>query len=140
MVTAQEYVPGADEGDTRVLVAGGEVLRLQGEAAAIRRVPGRDDFRSTVHAGGRPVPGELSPAMARVVEAVGPILMRDGLFLAGLDFIGDVLCEVNVNSAGGLFDLERFTGLRFTRHLARLLVAEAERQRGSSASLVAVSG
>ncbi|MCX4240626.1 ATP-grasp domain-containing protein [Paraliomyxa miuraensis] len=132
MVIAQEFVPRADEGDTRVLVVGGSILRVGGAAATIRRVPAEDDFRSNIHAGGRPVPGVLTPAMERVVEAVGPRLVEDGLFLVGLDFIGDVLCEANVHSAGGLFDLERFTGQPFTEALARAMVEQIERERSAN--------
>lgn len=133
MVIAQEFVPGADDGDTRVLLVGGEIARLQGVPATIRRVPAHDDFRSNIHAGGRPVPGELTPAMERVAQAVGPRLADDGLFLVGLDFIGDVLCEANVHSAGGLFDLERFTGLRFAEHLARAMIEQIEREQAGGA-------
>lgn len=129
MVIAQEFVPRADEGDTRVVVVNGEILRVDGVGAAIRRVPAQDDFRSNIHAGGNPVPGEITAAMEGVVAAVGPRLVRDGLFLVGLDFIGDVLCEANVHSAGGLFDLERFTGLPFARRLALAMVEQIERQR-----------
>jgi len=126
MVTAQRYVPAADRGDTRVLVVGGEILRVEGQVAAVRRVPGQNDFRSNIYAGGHAVPGEVTEAMERVVESVGPRLVRDGLFLVGLDFIGDVLCEANVHSPGGLRDIERFTALPFTRHLARRLVEQVE--------------
>lgn len=131
MVIAQEFVPRAEEGDTRVLVVGGQILRVGEAAATICRVPAKDDFRSNIHAGGRPVPGTLTPAMERVVAAVGPRLVEDGLFLVGLDFIGDVLCEANVHSAGGLFDLERFTRQPFTEVLARMMVEQIERERAA---------
>lgn len=137
MVTAQEYVDAADDGDTRVLVIGGEVLRIDGVAAAIRRVPGRDDFRSNIHAGGHAEPGHVTPAMERVVEAIAPQLMRDGLFVVGLDFIGDVLCEANVFSPGGLFDLQRFTGLPFCQRLGAMMLDEAQRLKSRGRDLVA---
>lgn len=133
MVIAQEFVPQAEDGDTRVLVVSGELLRVDGVPAAIRRVPGRDDFRSNIHAGGHAVPGGVTPQMEVVVEAVGPRLVRDGHFLAGLDFIGDVLCEANVYSPGGFFDLERFTGLPFIEAVARAMIAEATRRRSTAA-------
>lgn len=131
MVTAQEYVSRAEHGDVRVLVVGGEVLRVGDQIAAVRRVPGQDDFRSNIHAGGRPMPGEVTAPMRRVIEAVAPRLAMDGLYIVGLDFIGDVLCEINVHSPGGLGDIERFTGQPFTRHLAQRLVREAERRRAA---------
>lgn len=139
MVIAQAYVPRADEGDTRVLVVDGRILRVDGEPAAIRRVPAADDFRSNIHAGGHAMPGVVTPAMEEVVSAVGPQLRRDGHALVGLDFIGDVLCEANVYSPGGLFDLERFTGLPFTRELARALVEGTRASAGGGSVAVVCS-
>ena len=37
-----------------------------------------------------------------VAEAVRPKLLADGMFLVGLDIVGDKLMEVNVFSPGGL--------------------------------------
>ncbi len=118
-VVAQEFVPAATLGDTRVIVVGGEVLAIDGVAAAVHRVPSRDDFRSNIHAGGEAQPGHVTPAMQRVIDAIGPLFVRHGLFMVGLDFIGDVVCEINAFSAGGFPDFERFTGKPFTREFVK---------------------
>lgn len=120
-VLAQAYVPGAEEGDVRVIVLGGQILEIDGTAAAIRRLPGAGDFRSNLHAGGRAEPARLTPAMRAVAEVVGRILMHDGIFLAGLDLIGDRVIEVNVFSPGGLRDAERFGGVDFCDAVVRSL-------------------
>lgn len=111
---AQAFVPEAVEGDTRVVMLAGEPLVVEEHAAAIRRVPGGGDFRSNVHVGGTATQGVLSEAARRVAVAIGPRLRRDGLFLVGMDLIGDKLIELNVFSPGGLFDAERFAGVSFT--------------------------
>jgi glutathione synthase len=103
-VMVQEYVPGAEAGDQRVLVVGGNVLEIEGRAAVVARVPRAGDFRSNVHAGGRPKPGELTPEMRGSVAAVSQWLDREGLFFVGLDFIGACIIEVNAFSPGGLGD------------------------------------
>lgn len=122
LVMAQAFVPEAVHGDTRVVVLDGEVLRVDGDPLAIHRIPGESEFRSNIHAGGRAAPGTVTPEMERVVEAVGPILMAKGIRLAGLDFLGALLCEVNVFSTGGFGDAERFFGRPFLRPaLERLL-------------------
>lgn len=112
-VMAQRCILGAEAGDTRVVVFNGKVLTLNNKPAAIQRVPKKGDFRSNIHAGGEAAPGIVTEAMHEVVAAIGPKLMTDGLFLAGLDFIGAQLVEVNVFSTGGLRDAERFTGEQF---------------------------
>ncbi|MDA0267334.1 MAG: hypothetical protein O3A14_10335 [Cyanobacteria bacterium] len=113
LVMVQRCIPGAEAGDTRVVVFNGQVLMLNGQPAAIQRVPPQGDFRSNLHAGGRAEPGIVTAAMAKVVAAIGPKLLQDGLFLAGLDFIGSQLVEINVFSTGGLRNAEQFTGEAF---------------------------
>lgn len=113
-VMAQAFVPEATEGDTRLVVMDGALLEVDGRAAAIRRVPAGDDFRSNIHAGGHAELGVVTEAMRDVVAQVGPQLTHDGIWLAGLDFIGGRIVEVNVFSTGGLRDAERFTGADFT--------------------------
>lgn len=112
-VVAQEFVPEARNGDTRVLVLDGHVLERGDAVAAVQRVPHGRDFRSNIHAGGTATPGKVTPAMRRVVRDIAPTLDALGLRLVGLDFIGDVVCEVNVYSTGGFADAELFTGVDF---------------------------
>ena len=40
--------------------------------------------------------------MKKIVEIVGPKLIRDGLFFVGLDIVKDKLIEINVLSPGGM--------------------------------------
>ncbi|MCB9791957.1 MAG: glutathione synthase [Alphaproteobacteria bacterium] len=110
---AQRFVPEAVEGDTRLLVLQGRILRLGEAVCAVRRVPGGGDFRSNVSAGGHAAPPLIRPVMEEIVAAVGPRLVADGLFLAGLDLIGDVVVEINVFSPGGLQDSGAYAGVDF---------------------------
>ena len=45
--------------------------------------------------------------MLQIAEAVRPKLLADGMFLVGLDIVGDKLMEVNVFSPGGLGSCEQ---------------------------------
>jgi glutathione synthase len=51
-VIAQEYLPAAEDGDTRLILLNGEPLRYKGKYAAYRRVRTGGDMRSNIHAGG----------------------------------------------------------------------------------------
>ena len=57
-----------------------------------------------------------------MTAAIGPQLARHGLFLVGLDFIGDVVCEINVHSPGGFPDFERFSGKPFIKVFIDMLL------------------
>jgi glutathione synthase len=125
---AQSLVPGAEKGDTRVVVLEGEILEIDGHPAAIRRVPASGDFRSNLHAGGRAERAIIAPIMREAVAALAPLLRRDGLFLVGVDFIVDQIIEVNVFSTGGLRDAERFSGRDFCEAILAALQRRLEQR------------
>jgi glutathione synthase len=110
---AQRFLPEAAAGDTRVIVVGGRILEIDGHAAAVSRVPARGDFRSNVHAGGKPALGVVTSGMRAVVRKIGKQLVRDGLFLVGVDFIADKILEINVFSPGGFGNAMEHTQLDF---------------------------
>lgn len=122
LVVAQDFVPAAVEGDVRVIVLDGDVLEIDGRCAAIRRVPNKSDFRSNIHAGGRAEPGVVTTEMRAATQAIGEILVRKGIRLAGLDFLGGVICEANVFSTGGFVDAERFFDRPFLDHTIEALL------------------
>lgn len=95
-VILQEYAHGAENGDVRIMMLNGEPI------GAMRRVPAQDDIRSNVHAGGTVVKHTLTRKEKLLCKAVGPKLVRDGLYFTGLDVIGEKLIEVNVLSPGGI--------------------------------------
>lgn len=130
-VVAQEYLPAASEGDVRLFMMNGAPLEVGGRYAAIRRISRTGDFRSNMTAGGvaEPVqPGETGLALA---AAVGPALRRDGIFLAGLDLVGDRIVEINTLSPGGLWSAGEFERVDFAdaviQAVERKLVRKAAR-------------
>ena len=118
---AQEYLPEAAKGDTRLFVMNGEALRHRGKYAAFRRVRQGGDMRSNIHAGGRLARAEIGPEALRLVEIVRPKLMRDGMFLVGLDIVGDKLMEINVFSPGGLGSAQKFENVNFSEAVMQAL-------------------
>ncbi|MGH7200584.1 MAG: glutathione synthetase [Planctomycetaceae bacterium] len=118
-VIVQEFLPAAVEGDVRLFVMNGRALEHDGKHAAFRRVNKTGDARSNMHAGGKSEPAEVDEHMLELVEMVRPKLVRDGMFLVGLDIAGNKLMEINVFSPGGLGSIERFTGVDFMEIVIR---------------------
>lgn len=112
-VVAQEYLPAAREGDVRMFVMNGVPLQVDGRYAAFRRVPQDGDPRSNMHAGGRPERVEMTDELLGIAEVVRPKLIQDGMFLVGLDVVGDKLLEVNVFSPGGLGTVQKMEKVDF---------------------------
>jgi glutathione synthase len=105
-VILQDYVDGADEGDVRILMLNGEPI------GAMRRVPAEGELRSNIHAGGREKKHILTREEKALCRAVGPQLVRDGLYFAGLDVINGKLIEVNVLSPGGITRINRLNRVK----------------------------
>ncbi len=55
----------------------------------------------------------MDETMLSIVEKCKPTLVNDGMFLVGLDLVGDKLLEVNVFSPGGLGSAQKVTGADF---------------------------
>ncbi len=101
-VIAQEYLPAAEKGDIRLFMMNGLPLRYRGKYAAFRRIRSADDMRSNIHAGGKKAQAEINSTHLELAKMVRPKLVQDGMFLVGLDIVGDKLMEINVFSPGGL--------------------------------------
>ena len=95
-VILQDYIKGADQGDIRILLLNGEPV------GAMRRVPGGNDHRSNVSAGGSIAKHTLTKSEKALCKQIGPKLVSDGLYFVGIDVIGGMLVEVNVMSPGGI--------------------------------------
>lgn len=101
-VVVQEYLDDAEDGDIRMFVMNGAALTVDGRYAAFRRFNKEKDVRSNMHVGGEAKAVKVTDDMLRMVEMVKPKLIADGMFLVGLDIVGNKLMEVNVFSPGGL--------------------------------------
>lgn len=120
-VIVQEYLPAAESGDMRLFVMNGEAFKYRGKYCAFRRVRKGGDMRSNLHAGGGLSRADIGPDALELVEMVRPKLIQDGMFLVGLDIVGNKLMEINVFSPGGLGSAQRFEGVNFAEGVVKAL-------------------
>ena len=113
-IIAQAYVPAAKKGDIRLFLMNGRPLEIDGKYAALRRVAAKDDIRSNIHAGGTAEAVEIGKVELDIAEIIRPKLMADGMFLIGVDIVGDKILEVNVFSPGNLHSCSELAGVDFS--------------------------
>ena len=99
---AQSYIPAATEGDIRLFLMNGAPLQRDGAYAAMRRVPAKGEIRSNMHVKGTAAKARMTDQVLAVADCVRPKLVQDGLFLVGLDIVGDKILEINAFTPGGL--------------------------------------
>lgn len=121
-IIAQEYLEAAKGGDTRLFVVNGRPLEVDGHYAAFRRISKSGDARSNLSSGGSIAKAKIDDQALRIVEVVRPKLVADGMFMVGLDIVGDKLMEINVLSPGGLGSAESLEdGTKFSRAIVEKL-------------------
>jgi glutathione synthase len=99
-VMAQRYLPQIKQGDKRIIVIDGEPLPY-----ALARIPKAGETRGNLAAGGTGFAQPLTERDFEIARTVGAVLKQQGLFLVGLDVIGDHLTEINVTSPTGMVEI-----------------------------------
>lgn len=97
----QKYLPQVKQGDKRIILVNGLPV------GAFLRQPQTNQVRSNLRVGGTAVPVDLNTRDHEICEALAPFLKQWGLYLVGLDVIGNYLTEVNVTSPTGFASLEQ---------------------------------
>lgn len=113
---AQKYLPEIVQGDKRLLLINGEAVPF-----VLARIPQAGDIRGNLAAGGKGEAQPLTSAETRIAQTLGPILAKRGLFLVGLDIIGDRLTEINVTSPTCFVEITEQTGYDVAKHWLREL-------------------
>jgi len=121
-ILIQKFISESRGRDIRALVIDGEVR------AAMRRVAGRNEFRSNIHRGGMGEPISLTGAYRDIASRAAAAV---GLKLAGVDILesssGPLVIEVNASP--GFQGLELATGANIAGMIAEFAVSQVRRRR-----------
>jgi glutathione synthase len=104
-IMAQRYLPAISEGDKRILLIDGAVVPW-----ALARIPKAGETRGNLAAGGTARAQPLSARDLHIAETIAPWAREHGIFLTGLDVIGNCLTEINVTSPTGFQEITAQTG------------------------------
>ncbi len=113
---AMKYMERVDKGDKRIVVANERILNCA------LRTPPAGSWLCNVSMGGKATLSSPTPEEQAMVEAVAPLLKRQGIFLFGLDTLEDEtgtrkLSEINTLSVGGIVPSAANSGKPLTRWL-----------------------
>jgi glutathione synthase len=121
-IMAQRYIPEIVHGDKRVLIINGEPVPY-----ALARIPLAGETRGNLAAGGRGVAQPLTKQDLFTARSIGAILAPRGIFLIGLDIIGEYVTEINVTSPTCFVEISEQTdfdvAIHFVQSLEKILSA-----------------
>jgi glutathione synthase len=123
---AQEYVREAEDGERRVLLLGGEPIRIDNQVAIYRRLPGLTDTprRKSVRRGIEQRRCKFGPAEERICELLRPKLLADGLYFVSVDLAGNKILELDAFTPAGIHSLREI----YRMDVAQTIITDLERR------------
>lgn len=115
----QQFIDAVAAGDKRLFLLDGAVI------GAVNRIPRHRDALANIHQGATVAATEVTARDQEIVAAVGPELVRRGVWMAGLDVIGGQLTEINVTSPSAARQINAVSGTRIERPIVDFLARTA---------------
>lgn len=98
----QRYVPEIEQGEKRVLIAGGRVIDQYLRTPTL-------DHRTNIHQGAKIARCTLNKAESALCHNLARLLLEEGVYFAGIDLAYPWLIEVNVVNPGGIGTIDDLT-------------------------------
>ena len=117
MLMLQKFIDDVYLGDRRILIINGNVP----ESVVLRKPP-EGDFRGNLAIGGTATTETLNERDKEIASVIGKDLLKQGIFIAGLDVVGGFLTEINITCPTCFRELLDQTG----ENLAKSFVDQLE--------------
>lgn len=117
-IMAQKFIPAITAGDKRILIINGEPIPY-----VLARIPKKGENRGNLAAGGNGIAQAITEHDRKMAQDVAKRLSGRGLFLIGLDVIGENITEINVTSPTCFVEITEQTDF----HVANYFVEQLEK-------------
>ena len=117
MLMLQKFIDDVYLGDRRILIINGNLP----ESVVLRKPP-EGDFRGNLAIGGTATTETLNERDKEIASVIGKDLLKQGIFIAGLDVVGGFLTEINITCPTCFRELLDQTG----ENLAKSFVDQLE--------------
>ena len=117
-VMLQKFIDEVAIGDKRILLLDGEPI------GALLRVAKDDDNRCNLHLGGMANFAELTKRDLEICNKLSPKLKERGLFLVGIDIIGDYLTEINLTSPTCINEINQLNGTKIENIIVEKIISK----------------
>lgn len=114
MVIAQKYLKIISNGDNRIIIYNGTI-----EKYVLTRYPPDNDFRANIACGGSFEVKRINNKYLPLIEQIACFLKYHGIFLAGIDMIGQYITEINITSPTGIQQIGKGLSTKIANQLLK---------------------
>ncbi len=115
-IIAQQYLEEAKDGDKRIIIINGEVIR-----ESVIRIPNKNDHRSNLASGGSIKKYLLDKDELKICKKVATFLKKENIQFAGLDMIGNKITEINITSPTCVAEINKFHNINLGKYFWKKL-------------------
>ncbi|MBU2510858.1 glutathione synthase [bacterium] len=116
-ITAQKYLAQVKDGDKRVYLVNGIPVGV------VNRLPAKGSFLANIHQGAKCEKTELTKKEEKIIQTISPRLKEMGLFLVGLDLIGEHITEINLTSPSAVRQINQVTGRNIEKEIVSAMLS-----------------
>lgn len=110
----QKFLDRVYDGDKRVIMLGDKVL-----GAALRRP--KKGYHANF-ANSDALKTTLSHSEQKIVDHIGPWMVKQGIHFSGLDFIGEQLTEINITCPTGIIQISELDGTDLAKEIVEYFI------------------
>ncbi len=114
IIIAQKFLRVVKNGDNRIVVYNGII-----EENILTRYPPKDDFRANIACGGSYEINRIDKRYIPLIEEIASFLQYHGVFLAGIDMIGQYVTEINITSPTGIQQIGKRLSMKIANQLLK---------------------
>lgn len=115
-ITAQKFLKQVADGDKRVYLVNGKPLGI------VNRLPPAGSYLANIHQGAQCIASKLSLKERQIVHTIAPLLAEKGLFLVGLDMIGEYITEINLTSPSAVRQINQVMGKQLEKEIVSAML------------------
>lgn len=121
-LVAQKFLPAVSQGDKRVYLVNSEPVGM------VNRVPQPGTYLANIHQGAKCEPAQLDARESHIIKTIAPFLLDHGIYLAGADFIGGFLTELNITSPSAIRQINEVSGEQVQKKIVTAMLARVGRK------------
>tara|TARA_B100000965_G_scaffold396040_1_gene410391 strand:+ start:85 stop:1032 length:948 start_codon:yes stop_codon:yes gene_type:complete len=115
-VIVQKFLNKFYKGDKRIILVNGNIK------GAVLRIPKKNSIKANFHAGGTALKTSLSKKDKLICKKIKNFLIKNKLYLAGIDVIDGYLTEINITSPTGIQEINRLNKVKIEKDIVDFVI------------------